>query len=64
VVVVLRTTWDQPDQAATFSSALQDWVSGRDPAPAVIHDGSEVTAVFATTRQLVSSAQQALARAG
>ena len=64
VVVVLRTSWDQPDQAATFASALQDWVAGRSPAPAVVHAGSEVTAVFATTAQLVSSAQQALGNAG
>ena len=35
-----------------------------DPAPAVVHAGYEVTAVFATTAQLVSSAQQALGNAG
>jgi hypothetical protein len=62
VVVVLRTRWDQPARAATFASALGNWSAGRDPSPEVSRSGDEVTAVFATTTQLVTTASDALAQ--
>jgi hypothetical protein len=62
VVVVLRTRWDQPAQAATFASALGDWSAGRDPSPEVARSGDEVTAVFATTSQLVTTTSEALSQ--
>src|SRR5262249_56332856 len=52
VVVVLRTRWDEPDRAATFASALQEWTAGRTPAPAISRSGDQVTAVFATSSPL------------
>jgi hypothetical protein len=64
VVVVLRTDWDQPDQATTFASALQGWSAGDDPAPAITRSGEEVTAVFATSRALVMTAGAALSHTG
>jgi hypothetical protein len=64
VVVVLRTRWDEPDRAAAFASALQEWIAGRSPTPAVTQAGREVTAVFATSAPLVSDAGRALASAG
>ena len=64
VVVVLRTRWDDADQASTFAAALQDWVAGRDPAPAITSSGQEVTAVFATSSGVAGTAAKALGRAG
>ncbi len=63
VVVVLRTRWDDADHAATFASALQDWVAGRDPAPTITRSGQEVTAVFATAPGAAATAATALENA-
>jgi len=64
VVVVLRTRWDAPDEAATFASALQVWGADRDPAPAITRAGQQVTAVFATTASSIVASGKALGRAG
>jgi len=64
VVVVLRTRWDEPDRAATFASALQEWSAGRTPAPAISQTGDQVTAVFATSAPLVATAQKAVGSTG
>jgi hypothetical protein len=50
VVVVLRTAWDTPGDAAAFADALGSWGAGDRVTPDVRRDGSQVTAVFATSR--------------
>ena len=60
VVLALRTRWDEPDRAATFTAALQDWAAGQQPAPSITQTGQDVTAVFATSSALVTTADKAL----
>jgi hypothetical protein len=60
VVVALRTRWDEPDRAATFASALQDWAAAQQPAPSITRTGRDVTAVFATSSPLITAADRAL----
>ncbi len=48
VVVVLRTAWDTPEDAAAFADALGAWGATGVVVPKVEVDGSNVTAVFAT----------------
>jgi hypothetical protein len=50
VVVVLRTAWDMPQDAAAFADALETWSSTDAVTPTVGVDGSVVTAVFATSK--------------
>lgn len=58
VAVVLRTAWDTPADAAAFADALAAWGATDVVVPAIERDGTEVTAVFATS----ATARDALAR--
>jgi hypothetical protein len=50
VAVVLRTRWQDPASAERFSAALGEWISaGSRPAEVLPSDGSTVTAVFASS---------------
>ena len=49
VVVALRTAWDSTEDAAAFASALGDWSAAAGSHPTITRDGTQVTAVFATT---------------
>jgi len=60
VVVVLRTAWDSEPDAAAFASAVQEWSAAGDPAAAVTQDGTDVTAVFATSKDARDTAVAAL----
>jgi hypothetical protein len=48
VVVVLRTAWDTPEDAAAFADALASWGATDAVVPKLERDGTDVTAVFAT----------------
>lgn len=58
VVVVLRTAWDTPKDAAEFATTLDAWNAGAANA-SVTTDGTQVTAVFATDPSLVARATAA-----
>ncbi len=61
VVVVLRTAWDSADDANGFDQALQQWVAaGSAPAAMTTRSGTEVTAVFATSRSVLDASLAAV----
>jgi len=60
VVVVLRTAWDGERDAAAFASAAKEWSAAGDASAAVTQDGTEVTAVFATSKDARDTAVAAL----
>jgi hypothetical protein len=60
VVVVLKTAWDTPEDAAAFADALDAWGSSDRVAPATTLEGTDVTTVFATSKDARDAAGAAV----
>jgi hypothetical protein len=60
--VVLSTTWDSPDDAREFATAMRDWIDqGDDHATVLAPDGTSVTALFASDEATLDMLEKAAA---